>query len=328
MMADGINQWLRYIQVLAEGVNKMPEDRPRRTQKPSRKHRNKPSGWQVVAVQSISCVVVILIVVLFKMIGGSAFEQLRQSFNKSIMSNSLMATIAALLETPSEKSETGSSSGSASTVAGESAGDVDSTEEPADNAADTSSGADNSETGAAQTSKTGGETSAANDLSDAAGGNDIEVSERKVFYAPAGATFAPLAINRLPNNPLQNGKITSCFGYRENPLNGEESFHQGLDIAADMNSPVAAMFFGVVTEVGTSSSYGNYITIYHGGGIEALYAHCSKILADRGAVVRAGEIVAQVGSTGSSTGPHLHVEIRVNGIAYDPLWILQRSDYV
>ena len=117
----------------------MPEDRPRRTQKPSRKHRNKPSGWQVVAVQSISCVVVILIVLLFKMIGGSAFEQLRQSFNKSIMSNSLMATIAALLETPSEKSETGSSSGSASTVAGESAGDVDSTE-PADNAADTSSG--------------------------------------------------------------------------------------------------------------------------------------------------------------------------------------------
>lgn len=109
MMADGINQWLRYIQVLAEGVNKMPEDRPRRTQKPSRKHRNKPSGWQVVAVQSISCVVVILIVLLFKMIGGSAFEQLRQSFNKSIMSNSLMATIAALLETPSEKSETGSS---------------------------------------------------------------------------------------------------------------------------------------------------------------------------------------------------------------------------
>ena len=97
----------------------------------------------------------------------------------------------------------------------------------------------------AQTSKTGGETSAANDLSDAAGGNDIEVSERKVFYAPAGATFAPLAINRLPNNPLQNGKITSCFGYRENPLNGEESFHQGLDIAADMNSPVAAMFSGL-----------------------------------------------------------------------------------
>jgi murein DD-endopeptidase MepM/ murein hydrolase activator NlpD len=95
-----------------------------------------------------------------------------------------------------------------------------------------------------------------------------------------------------------------------------------------MNSPVAAMFFGVVTEVGTSSSYGNYIILYHGGGIEALYAHCSKILADKGTVVRAGEIVAQVGSTGSSTGLHLHVEIRVNGSAYDPLWILQRSDYV
>ena len=87
------------------------------------------------------------------------------------------------------------------------------------------------------------------------------------------------------------------------------------------------MFYGVVTETGESASYGNYIKIYHGGGMEVLYAHCAEILAQKDAVIRAGEVVAKVGSTGDSTGNHLHVEVRVDGIAYDPADILPMDLY-
>lgn len=310
----------------------MPEDRPRRTHN-TENRKNNNSGWQLVAVQSISCVVVILIVFLFKLVGGPAFKELRNSFNKAIMSNSLMATIAALFEptpdssdvdtsgtdstteAPSETSTTGTQNNESTTSAGSTTGN--STTGTGTTIAGTNTTGTVSTTSA--TAKPAG--------SSAAGGNDIRVTERKVLYAPEGATFAPLRINRLPHNPLQSGKITSFFGYRNSPINGEESFHQGLDIGAEMNSPIAAMYFGVVTEVGANQSYGNYVKIYHGNGIEVLYAHCSKILVNKDAVIRAGEIVAQVGSTGQSTGPHLHIEVRVNGIAYDPLGIIQRGDY-
>lgn len=305
----------------------MPEDRPRRTQNSSENRKNNSSGWQLVAVQSISCIVVVLIVFMFKMIGGSAFKQLRESFNKSIMSNSLMATIAALLETPSGSSDIDSStseSGTSTTFDTSTTNTGESTDSTTKNTAESSS----SETTTAQTSTTGSSTnSVSTTTASAAGGNDIKVSEKKVLYAPAGATFAPLKINRVPHNPLQSGKITSFFGYRINPTSGEDSFHQGLDIAAEMNSPIAAMYFGVVTEVGVSQSYGNYVKIYHGNGIEVLYAHCSKILVNKDAIIRAGEIVAYVGSTGISTGPHLHIEVKVNGVAYDPLGIIQRNNY-
>ena len=314
----------------------MPEDRPRRKHN-TENRKNNNSGWQLVLVQSISCIVVILIVFLFKLVGGTAFKELRDSFNKAIMSNSLMATIAALFE-PAPDSSDVDSSGTESTT--ESSAETSTT--------DTGTGTQSNESTTATESTTGGSTegtgstatgtstaSTANTTSattrpagsSAAGGNDIRVTERKVMYAPEGATFAPLRINRLPHKPLQNGKISSFFGYRTSPLDGEESFHQGMDIAAEMNSPIAAMYFGVVTEVGANQSYGNYVKIYHGNGIEVLYAHCSKILANKDAIIRAGEIVAQVGSTGQSTGPHLHIEIRVNGIAYDPLGVIQRSDY-
>lgn len=108
---------------------------------------------------------------------------------------------------------------------------------------------------------------------------------------------------------------------------GGEGFHQGLDIAVEPGSPVAAMYFGVVREVGTGTGYGNYIRLYHGNGIEVLYAHCSQILADKGAVIRAGEIVAYSGSTGDSTGPHVHIEVTFHGIAYNPAGIVSVDYY-
>lgn len=86
--------------------------------------------------------------------------------------------------------------------------------------------------------------------------------------------------------------------------------------------PIATMFDGRVIAVGSSSSYGNYVKIDHGGSLVVMYAHCAEILVKEGAVLRAGESVAKVGSTGNSTGNHLHVEALVDNVAYDPLYIV------
>lgn len=276
----------------------MPDERPRRSSHTpeSKKNASKStaSGWQLIAVQSISCLVVILIALVFRLIGGSAFSQLRQSFNQSIMSNSVIATLAALLDTPGpDDSSSGGDSPSGTTGTDGSASGVSST--------------------AAGTVPTGG--------------NDLAADGKKVFYPPAGASFAPLTLSMKAAKPLAAGTVTSRFGYRENPTGEGLSFHQALDVGADTGSAIAAMYFGVVEETGENGSYGKYIKIYHGNGIEVLYAHCSEILAPEDAVIRAGETVARVGSTGDSTGPHLHIEIRVNGVAYDPAGVVPVSEY-
>ena len=154
------------------------------------------------------------------------------------------------------------------------------------------------------------------------GGEDIKVNAKKVLYAPAGATFAKVSINRAAKPPLEKGTITSYFGYREDPIDGGDSFHKGLDIGAEGGAPIATMFDGRVIAVGSSSSYGNYVKIDHGGSLVVMYAHCAEILVKEGAVLRAGESVAKVGSTGNSTGNHLHVEALVDNVAYDPLYIV------
>ena len=118
--------------------------------------------------------------------------------------------------------------------------------------------------------------------------------------------------------PLAEGTLTSAYGYRTDPLGGGEQFHRGVDIAADEGSPIAALYDGTVTETGESDSLGRYIRLAHGDGVEILYAHCSAVLAEAGRQVAAGETVALVGSTGASTGSHLHLELTVNGVANDP----------
>lgn len=277
----------------------MPDDRFQRpTPRQRERHKSVRSGFPLIAVQSISCVVVILIALVIRFAGGEAFEQLRQSFSDSLMNNSLMATLSALVEGNSGEGNGGEGS---TETSNSTSGSADAKTEPSD-------------------TDVAGETTAVDTEGTAApmGGQDLAVTEKKAFYAPEGATFAPLKVNAAPARPLASGTVTSYFGYRENPTQGGESFHQGLDIAAGAGSPIAALFFGVVTETGESASYGHYIKISHGGGLEVLYAHCSQILAAKDAVLRAGETVARVGSTGDSTGNHLHIEVRLNGVAYDP----------
>ncbi len=116
--------------------------------------------------------------------------------------------------------------------------------------------------------------------------------------------------------------ITSYYGSREYPLAGVPGvtdFHLGLDIAANAGSPEVAALDGVVTYAGWLGSYGNCVMIYHGEGITTVYGHGQKVLTQRGKKVKQGELIMEVGSTGNSTGPHLHFEVRVNGQTTNPL---------
>ena len=115
-------------------------------------------------------------------------------------------------------------------------------------------------------------------------------------------------------------RITSYYGTREHPIEGIIKLHQGIDIgSAGFGAPVVSAADGVVTYAGELGSYGNCVMVYHGNGLTTLYGHGQKILTKVGAEVKQGDVIMEVGSTGNSTGPHLHFEVRINGITTNPL---------
>jgi murein DD-endopeptidase MepM/ murein hydrolase activator NlpD len=119
-----------------------------------------------------------------------------------------------------------------------------------------------------------------------------------------------------------NGTITSNFGYRGNPIGGGTGFHEGLDIAVDYGTPVHVTASGKVTMAGWVDGYGNLVEVDHGNGFVTRYGHNSMLLVVVGQEVQTGDIIALAGSTGRSTGPHCHYEVRVNGTPTDPLIFL------
>ena len=145
------------------------------------------------------------------------------------------------------------------------------------------------------------------------GGEDIQVKE-----AAKGTSFAPYYVSVTPVVPVKNARITSDFGYRTNPVSGKYGFHTGIDLAADEGTPVAASFYGKIIETGSSDVWGNYILMEHSESFQTYYCHLSEIYVSEGAVIRQGETIGLVGSTGWSTGPHLHFEVRINGVRVNP----------
>lgn len=115
-----------------------------------------------------------------------------------------------------------------------------------------------------------------------------------------------------------SGSVTSGFGYRIHPIYGTRRLHTGLDISGGSGTPIAAAKGGTVIDARYRNGYGNTVVISHGGGITTLYAHQSRINVSAGQEVGKGDIVGWVGSTGASTGPHLHFEVRVSGSPVDP----------
>lgn len=127
-------------------------------------------------------------------------------------------------------------------------------------------------------------------------------------------SYAKVNLGVTLTEPL-SGIITSRFGSRESI---RSTPHRGMDIAASYGSPIKAAAGGTVTMSGWNGSYGYCIKISHGNGVETLYGHCSSLIAKVGQTVSQGQVIAKVGSTGNSTGNHLHFEVRVNGVLYNP----------
>jgi murein DD-endopeptidase MepM/ murein hydrolase activator NlpD len=115
-----------------------------------------------------------------------------------------------------------------------------------------------------------------------------------------------------------HGRLTSGFGERFHPILGYERFHAGMDLAAAAGTPIVAAADGKVVSAGWSGGYGQLVAIVHSGGIETKYGHMSRIAAYAGEQVRRGEVIGYVGSTGLSTGPHLHFEVMKNGRPVNP----------
>ena len=150
---------------------------------------------------------------------------------------------------------------------------------------------------------------------------DIQVARNTTTKAASGyvntATTTSNGKTTLGISFIQpvSGIITSRFGASSNI---RVSSHTGLDIATSTGTPVSAAASGTVTFSGWKGSYGNMIVITHENGVQTYYGHCSKLYASTGQTISQGQVIAAVGSTGNSTGPHLHLEVRVNGVAYNP----------
>lgn len=134
-----------------------------------------------------------------------------------------------------------------------------------------------------------------------------------------------LRYGSAPNGRLQwptAGKLISGFGNRRHPIFGGTRFHSGVDLAAPSGTPIIAADGGEVLQASYSGGYGYSILIYHGGGFATFYAHMSSFAVGQGQMVKRGQVIGYVGTTGWTTGPHLHFEVRINGAAQNPMGYL------
>ena len=203
--------------------------------------RRTPSRFSLLAIQSVVCGVILLLALLLRLIGGSQWEQLRETLRERMLENAVTEWL------------------------------------------------DETEAGEAVSGQT----------------------------PPLDASLVSVCVPRPLVAPLENGTVTSEFGYRTDPLHGGTGFHSGLDVAAPWGAELYAVYAGTVTVAEYHKSYGYYVVV-SSGGLEVLYAHCSELLCQKGDMVLVGTPLAKVGSTGESTGPHVHIELRRDGVCYDP----------
>ena len=149
----------------------------------------------------------------------------------------------------------------------------------------------------------------------ASGGRDIKVKSNNDI--PKNVSIDDYKLNQKMVLPLK-GKTTSEFGVRTHPISGDLRFHAGIDIASEKGTPIYSAFDGEVIEADYDKWNGNFLKIKHDNEIMTVYCHCEKLNVKEGQKIRAGEVIGTVGSTGSSTGPHLHFELRIANISYNP----------
>jgi murein DD-endopeptidase MepM/ murein hydrolase activator NlpD len=149
--------------------------------------------------------------------------------------------------------------------------------------------------------------------------DQLGVLEALLVQSSANRKFMPTLA------PIIDGWFSSNFGFRIDPFNGQRSFHEGIDFPAEAGTPIVAAASGKVVTAEWHPEYGRMIEIDHGNGLLSRYAHASRMLVKVGDLVVRGQEVGTVGSTGRSTGPHLHFEVRLNGVPQNPARFLQST---
>lgn len=139
----------------------------------------------------------------------------------------------------------------------------------------------------------------------------------------------PSGVIAIPSvHPVEHLEFTSNFGIRSDPFRGTAAMHAGVDIRGPVGTPIYATADGIVSEAQRQGGYGNLVEINHGKGIATRYGHLSKILVTANTHVKRGQLIALMGSTGRSTGSHLHYEVRIDGHAVNPAPFLTTADYL
>ena len=152
-----------------------------------------------------------------------------------------------------------------------------------------------------------------------AAGQQLTVLESLLFTREIDRNSTP------SRDPIADSYVTSGYGGRSDPIRGGRQFHKGVDFEADVGDPVLAVADGVVSFAGPRAGYGNTVEIDHGNGYVTRYAHNSRLSTRVGDLVRSGQQIARAGSTGRSTGPHVHLEVWENGRAVNPRKFLAQS---
>lgn len=157
-------------------------------------------------------------------------------------------------------------------------------------------------------------------------GDVVGPSEYSGGQLPEGYSEQWLYLGEMETITPVYGAVTSQFGYRDHPTIGRYAAHGGVDIAADKGTEVVAFATGTVKAVGDSEDFGLWLQMEHLNGVTTFYSHCNGLCVKEGDSVEVGERVAYVGSTGNSTGPHLHFEIKLNGVRLDPMYYIEPMD--
>lgn len=266
---------------------------------------------RLTLLQAVLCVAVVAVVTAVGKISPNANERIKNDYS-SIMSENM--SVAGVLEQIGDALELvfkPSPSGGDDSVGAFSPYVSDELPETATEAEKKTASFEDEST------ETGETVAFAEFIYDGTGGVDLEKGE-----AIKGTSFAPYTVSADVCVPVQNARLTSPFGYRVNPVSGNYGFHTGIDLAAAEGTPVSAAFYGKVRECGESDVWGKYILLEHSDNCETYYCHLSEIYVTEGAVIRRGETIGLVGSTGWSTGPHLHFEVRIDGVRVDPEYLL------
>ena len=270
---------------------------------PPKKKEKKRIGFLILLkTQLIICAVALLAAFIIKFIGGDIYRLTRDKyismFNDYTSAEEVMQTVTGVFSGSGEANDAVSSAGDA-----ESQQPSSEPQQPADEGTDSQPDASSEESQDAGTEE------------EESGKYTMDINEYKSMMNAKSA-----AINTM-QMPL-SGRISDEYGYRVHPISGKYSMHYGVDIAAPYGSDIGAAMAGTVSKTGESSSYGIYILLSHGDGLETMYAHCSETLLNAGDSVEKGQAIAKVGSTGVSTGAHCHFEVRINGTRINPMWLV------